>query len=267
MRADRPSFTAQRVAAQRARLDRPSSPDGNPDAEQRLYESLGNPLLFPRIDPGRMRRRTEWFDKATVEAVNDGVQQIVIVGAGYDGRTLRFSTDGVRWIEVDHPATQTDKRRRVEALGVPLDHVSFAAVDLVNDDLDAALDGAGHRAQDASLFICEGLLSYLPMATIISLLNVLRDRATPESRLAANFRVTAPPRWLGDHVAHAVFDGILKLIGEKRLTVLGEGDPERLLTETGWAIQRQDIADSTRLDGGSRGMLVVATPQTRDDRP
>ena len=76
MRQDRPSFTAQRVAAQRARLDRPSTSDGNPDAERRLYEGLGNPLLFTRIDSGRMRRRTEWFDRATLEAVNDSFQKM-----------------------------------------------------------------------------------------------------------------------------------------------------------------------------------------------
>ena len=257
---DRPSFTAQRVAVQRARLERPSSADGDADAERRLYEGLANPLLFGRIDPGRMRRRTEWFDDATVDALCRGVQQIVIVGAGYDGRALRFNSKGVRWIEVDHPATQGDKRQRVEALGVPLDHITFAAVDLIHGDLDAALDAAGHRSDAPSLFICEGLLGYLPTETILALFTTLRRRSTPHTTLAANFRVVDQPRWLGDHVARGVLDGILTLAGETRRTEFREGDPERLLAETGWCVGRTDIADRTRLDGGSRGLLVLAAP-------
>ena len=173
---DRPSFTAQRVAVQRAQLERPSSSDGDPDAERRLYEGLANPLLFRPIDSGRMRRRTQWFDAATVDALSRGVQQIVIVGAGYDGRALRFKSESVRWIEVD---------------------------------------GA--------------------------------------------------PRWLADHVARAVLDGILTVAGETRRTEFRDGDAEQLLGATGWRVDRNDITRRTRIDGGSRGLLVLAAP--RDDQP
>src|SRR3954447_24591402 len=116
MKADRPSYTARRGASQRAQLARPGTPHGNPDAEQRLYEGLGSPLLFSRLDPKRMAGRTRWFDDATVEALDQGVGQVVIIGAGYDGRALRFGGGDVRWIEVDHPSTQADKRRRVADL-------------------------------------------------------------------------------------------------------------------------------------------------------
>ena len=267
MRQDRPSFTAQRVAVQRAQLDRPSGPDGDPEAERRLYEGLGNPFLFARLDPGRMRGRTEWFDDATVNALARGVAQVVIVGAGYDGRALRFKGEGVRWIEVDHPATQADKRRRVESLGVDVRHITFAAVDLVHDDVDVALDRAGHQPSAATLYLCEGLLGYLPVDTIVALFSVLRRRSTPDSTLATNFRVTSQPRWLGDHVARGVLDGILKMVGETRLTEFHDGDPERLLAASGWAVERQVIADCTRLDGGSYGLLVLASPRPSDELP
>ena len=212
-----------------------------------------------------MRNRTEWFDNATVDSLARGVEQVVIVGAGYDGRALRFNTKAVRWIEVDHPATQVDKQQRVHGLGVDVGHITFAAVDLVRDDIDAALDRAGHQSDVATLFMCEGLLGYLPVETIVSVFTVLRRRSTPESALAANFRVTTEPRWLGEHLAGAVLDGMLKLVGETRLTEFHEGDPERLLSEAGWVIQRRATADQTWLDGGSRGVLVLAAP--RDDLP
>ena len=257
---DRPSFTARRVASQRAQLERPSDPDGDPDAEQRLYKGLGSPLLFSRVDAGRMRRRTQWFDDATGDALARGVKQVVIVGAGYDGRALRFKGGGVRWIEVDHPATQADKRQRVDVLGVSPAHITFAPVDLVYDDLDAAMAGAGHDRQQATLFICEGLLGYLPIATVQGLFTALRRRSTPGSVLALNFRVSESPRWIGDRLGRAVVDGILTAVGETRRTEFHQGDPERLLAATGWTVQRTDTSDHTRIDGGSHGLLVLATP-------
>jgi methyltransferase (TIGR00027 family) len=114
-------------------------------------------------------------------ALARGVDQIVIVGIGYDGRPLRFRTPGVCWIEVDHPATQPDKCRRLASLGVPLDHLAFVAVDLIEDDLATALAAAGHRGDRASLFICEGLFSYLPLSVSVAVCQALRIRATPDS--------------------------------------------------------------------------------------
>jgi O-methyltransferase involved in polyketide biosynthesis len=60
-----------------------------------------------------------------VDAIDRGVKQVVILGAGYDGRALRFRTPGVRFFEVDHPATQIDKLRRLAALGVSVAGISF----------------------------------------------------------------------------------------------------------------------------------------------
>ena len=105
-----------------------------------------------------------------------GVTQVVVVGAGYDDRALRFRTPGVRFFEVDHPPTQADKRGRVEQLGAAGD-VSFVPVDLARDDLGSALDQAGHDDTAATLFIAEGLLVYLDVEVIRHLLVVLRRRA------------------------------------------------------------------------------------------
>jgi methyltransferase (TIGR00027 family) len=259
---DRPSYTAKRVASQRARLERASDVHGDPDAERRLYEGLGSPLLFTLVDSGRMRRRTEWFDGATVDALSNGVKQVLIIGAGYDGRALRFKGDGVRWIEVDHPATQGDKRRRMEALGVSTSHITFVTVDLLHDDLNAALAHAGHQSSAPSLFICEGLLGYLPDETVRVLFTTLVERSTPDTVLAANFRVVEPPQWIGDRVSRTAFDAILRALGETRLTEYHLGDPERLHAETGWTIDRTDISDRTRLDGRSHGLLVRARPSS-----
>lgn len=100
-----------------------------------------------------MAARTRFIDDQLLRSVEAGVRcHVVLVGAGYDGRPLRFSDLPVRWIEVDHPATQADKRRRLARVCAPSGHISFIEVDLLDGSLDAELARAGHDPAQASLF-------------------------------------------------------------------------------------------------------------------
>jgi methyltransferase (TIGR00027 family) len=168
----------------------------------------------------------------------------------------------VRWIEVDHPSTQLDKRRRLSSLGVGLDHVSFAAVDLMTDDLDTALSVAGHATEAPTLFICEGLLAYLPLDTSRSLCRTLRERSHADSILAANFRI-APTAGLRGRSLRRAVDAVLAAMGEHRRTDFRPGDPEDLLAESGWTIVRQDRSTPSRADGGSHLLVLAAMPSQR----
>ena len=86
-----------------------------------------------------LQARTEFMDHMVVDAIHNGTKQFVIVGAGYDGRSLRYAAPGTRWYELDHPATQSDKRARLERLGIDVSAVGFAAADFARDDVAAAL--------------------------------------------------------------------------------------------------------------------------------
>jgi methyltransferase (TIGR00027 family) len=253
----RPSFTARTVALARSQLSRPQTPEGDPEAERRLYAGLQMPLIWPlRRGAGlRMAARTGFFDAETLQAVTSGTIQVVIVGAGYDGRALRFRRPDVRFFEVDHPATQVDKRRRVEALGVALDHVSFVAVDLMSEGIEEALSEAGHRREKASLFLCEGLLLYLSRPVVENLLTGLRALAAPGSRLVLTCRETAPAGAALPHVlAWRLF---LAAVGEPRRSRFEPGEMARLLDRSGWKVARE-VRRSTR--EGSDRILVAADP-------
>jgi methyltransferase (TIGR00027 family) len=255
MKESRPSITARSVALARLQLSRPRAPDGDVDAEARLYAGLkaGFPWSLP-IARGRwMAGRTRFFDDETLRAVTNGVTQVVIVGAGYDGRALRFRQPGVRFLEVDHPATQADKRRRMEGLGVPLDHVRFVPIDLMTERVEHVLPAAGYRPAEASLFLCEGLLLYLSMAAVSALLAGLRLLAAQGSRLLLTGREGAPTTKA--RLLAGMRRPLLAVIGEPRLSAFEPGETARLLDHAGWTVVREERR-STK--SGNARLLIAA---------
>ncbi len=163
-----PSRTSQAVAAWRATLSRPSSPAGDPDAQAILAAGMS-----PVVDPttrARLSARTVFFDTRVALAVAGAPTQVVVLGAGYDDRALRFRTPGVRFFEVDHPATQDDKRRRLEEAGLDCSGLTLVAADFRVDDVAVVLERAGHRADLPTLVLAEGLLVYLDESAVVGLL-------------------------------------------------------------------------------------------------
>ena len=252
------SRTSQAVALTRAGMSRPHTEQGDPDAQRRLCEGMA-PIRRPR--PG-IWVRTRFFDDQVLAAVRAGVVQVVICGAGYDDRALRFRSPGVRFFELDHPATQADKARRLRAMGADLQSVVLVAADFRDDDAAAVLAAAGHDATRPTLFLCEGLLIYLDQVVIRRLLAGLRSRAGAGSSLAASL-ATHPSGLDSARVAEELNAGRRHGDTEPWLTVLPAADWRLLLGETGWLIDRE--ADPRAGSGAEgRSLLVVAQGSRAD---
>ena len=109
--------------------------------------------------------RTRFIDEVMLRAVGAGATQLVILGAGFDTRAHRFSDAlaGVSVHEIDHPATQAYKRRRVEqTLGPSARTVTYTPADFACETLDDVLRRAGVDPSRQTYFICEGLSMYVP---------------------------------------------------------------------------------------------------------
>jgi methyltransferase (TIGR00027 family) len=259
VRKERASWTARWVASQRAGLHDLRPVFGDAEAELRLYQDLAFPLLGIRLaGPTGMAARTRFIDDQLLRAVERGVRQVVLVGAGYDGRPLRFSDTPVRWVEVDHPATQADKRRRLHRIGAAAGHITFVSVDLLEDDLDAELANAGHDPAQPSLWVCEGLFPYLPRPAVDALCRTVRSRSGPGSALVCNVLVSDTRRPL-TRVVRVAVDGVLAAVGERRMSEFGPGDTERFLGESGWKVERRESTSPGRTDG-TYLLAVMAVP-------
>ena len=110
-----PSRTSQAVALTRAGLRRPHSMQGDPDSQWKLCRDMQ--FSPPAWLAPSIAARTRFVDAEVTGAIEAGLRQVVTCGAGYDDRALRFRTSGVRFFELDHPATQADKARLLRALG------------------------------------------------------------------------------------------------------------------------------------------------------
>jgi methyltransferase (TIGR00027 family) len=230
-------MTARRVAAQRLTFTRVESGDGQPDADDRLQADVASGIdatetpLTPYL-----RSRTAFFDRVVVESLAAGVTQVVMVGAGYDGRSLRYAKAGVRWFELDHPDTQADKTARLQRLGIDTGDVVFVPVDFVSGDVADALARAGYNRGAPSLFCCEGVAGYLPTDVMTSLLQTLAEQAAKGSSLAVSMAlepVTAEGTLRRERLGVAVAS-----VGEPLVSTVPRADLRASLAAAGWTVDR-----------------------------
>jgi methyltransferase (TIGR00027 family) len=262
------------VALTRAGFDRPHTPGGDPRAQRRLCRGMPSASIGD-FEPS-LAARTKFFDERVLDAIGAGVRQVVILGAGYDDRALRFPAPGVRFFELDHPATQADKGRRLRTMrtmrtmravrimrtvraGAARGPV-LASADFRHDDIERVLAACGHEATQPTLFLCEGLLVYLDQPTCVRLLAGLRARAAGGSTLAASLSVHRE----GLDSAHvAEVANARRRAGrtEPWLTILPAPAHLDLLRQAGWS--PAESIDAASLHPGAtpgRSLLVTAHP-------
>jgi methyltransferase (TIGR00027 family) len=260
MRAGHPSVMARREAAQRARLARArsSTPSGDMAGEQALARSAGGIFSVPLGQSAGMAQRTAFIDNEVAGALGRGVSQVVLLGVGYDGRALRFGGGATRWFEVDLPATLDDKQRRLAALGVATEHVTFVPIDLMSADLAAALEDAGHDVAAPSLFVGEGLFAYLSLEAVAALCRTVRQRSPAGSVLVATYPVRPAEAERRGQARRGVMGQVFRLMGEPLRSEYFPGDPEKLMVVTGWRPVRMQSSPDGWLGPGGHLLVLAA---------
>lgn len=102
--------------------------------------------------------------------------QYVILGAGLDSFVWRRPDlcRRMRVFEVDHPASQAWKRRRIEALGLPIPRsLAFASVDFEKEALADGLSRAGFDWAARTFFIWTGVTMYISRAAAAATLETV----------------------------------------------------------------------------------------------
>jgi methyltransferase (TIGR00027 family) len=154
--------------------------------------------------------RTAAIDSAVRTAIANGATQLVILGAGYDGRAWRMpELAGVKVFEVDHPATQRDKRAHLAELPPATADVTFVSMDFERESLSRVLERAGHDRATPTCWIWEGVVMYLTREAMRATLTGIADRSARGSTLIVNY-----------HTVHRrlIARLLFRLIGEPQIS-------------------------------------------------
>ena len=221
LEAGSPSITAQGTAIHRAAhqiLDDPRILD-DPIAMRVIGPESESAL---RLNPARFNKsrslrafivlRSRYAEDELALAVQRGVRQYVILGAGLDSFPYRnpYSKSGLRVFEVDHPATQSWKRRRLIQTGIAVpDSLIFAPIDFERQTLADGLNRAGFRADQPAFFSWLGVVIYLTKPAVMQTLEYVAS-LSPEKEIV--FDYSLPPslmtgyqrfghEWMAERVA------------------------------------------------------------------
>ncbi|HEX2998527.1 MAG TPA: SAM-dependent methyltransferase [Anaerolineales bacterium] len=209
---------------------------------------------------GFLAARDRYIDDVLQNSLGEGLQQLVILGAGYDSRAYRFDLAGMKVFEVDHPATQEDKLAKLKAIfGKIPEHVTYVPVDFNTQTLENRLLESGYEPKRKTLFIWQGVSMYLTSEAVDSTLAFVVNHSGKGSAVVF------------DYIHQAVLDaqkhGEIKnmrryrfMTGEGLTFGIPEGAVETFLKERGFRSMKDvdvDYLKATYFTGKNAGRAVA----------
>ncbi len=201
------------------------------------FRRLGGPGIHEYV-----LARTKHLDAALQQALAQGIGQVLILGAGFDTRALRFGpkAPGARFFELDAAVTQAAKRGQLAKRGLAEPPgLAYVTLDLEGGDLAASLGRAGFVPGQASLFLAEGLTMYLEPPAVDRLLADLHELGGPGSRLVFDYVHGSVLRGEGRYFGEAQITARVAKAGEKWRFGIDEGGLAGFLAARGWRLAEQ----------------------------
>ena len=210
----------------------------------------GAPRENPTIGP-----RTRFYDDLVVDAVANGLGQVVLIAAGMDTRAFRLALPAdVIVFELDLPELLAHKQATLEREHAePSCRRVVVAADLGEDDWPQVLTAGGFDRAAPTVFVVEGLSWYLTENENARLLDDLASLAAPRSRLGIDIISL-------DHLESPDSAPFFKLTAALGIVwQFGTNDPAGFLAGHGWQ------AEVTDLDAFARQLGRWPSPDVAQD--
>ena len=274
--------TAQGVAKQRL-IETIASPDkrviNDPYADSFVIGSgfmklMGHKLnawLSEKLAPGfheHLIARTKFIDELIVKSAINGIQQYVILGAGYDSRAHRLELpSSLKIFEVDQPEVSDNKLAKLPKELPNSENVTYVNIDFSYQSLTEQLIGAGFNQEKSTIFTLEGVSQYITKEAVSSTIKELASLTRDTNSIFFMSYVdelldTNPEACFGEGYPNpakkaSLIKGLSAKVGEPWISFYSYAEIEDLLSQNGYLIQENvTLEDLNSLDSSPVGRTL-----------
>jgi methyltransferase (TIGR00027 family) len=136
--------------------------------------------------------RKPWITNRVRAAVEAGIDQLVVLGAGCDTLSLRLARTLARpkVFELDREPVIDFRRRVLQEHSALAENVRLLAIDLQDQDPGAVLKANGFDPTRPAVLVAEGVIEYLTGDAVERFFAFAREMGAPGSRLIFTFLAT-----------------------------------------------------------------------------
>jgi methyltransferase (TIGR00027 family) len=234
-----------------------------------LFKGIINSAFYDRLSTGALGMivlRERYIDDFLKASLSEGLDQVVILGAGFDTRAYRTAgIEQTRVFEIDQPATQADKLERLKKVIDPLPaNVTFLTVDFNTQTLAERLLASGYNEQGKTLFIWQGVTYFLAAEGVESTLAFIANHSGPGSAVIFDYMYT-------ETLHSKRLQQAAKTSGEPYLFGIDADQIEPFLAQRGFGdIKSKDLAELKKIyfigkNAGRRVPTGIAIASARVD--
>ncbi len=213
-----------------------------------LFKPLSR-YFFPNGIYEYVIARTKYFDSVFTEALEQRFDQVLIFGAGFDSRALRFSmlNKGTRIFELDAPVTQSEKLKayQLKKLAVP-QNLIFVPINFNKESLADKMSQAGFIAGKRSLFLLEGVTMYLSQDAIENTFRFIERAAGSGSSIVFDYIYAGVLRKENKYYGEGEIYKTVARAGEEWMFALEDGEVQGFLGKYGFSLR--DHGDTQKLE-------------------
>ena len=146
--------------------------------------------FFPKGIYEYVIARTKYIDNIFKESIENGIEQILLFGSGFDTWAVRFAVKNMKTkiFELDTLYTQTAKINQFKKRGISIpENTILISIDFNVDSVSEKLESSGFKRNKTTLFIMEGIIQYLNKEAVDELFKLLYELAEPESKVVFDY--------------------------------------------------------------------------------
>ena len=181
--------------------------------------------------------RTAFFDSLFIEALNNRIPQIVLLGAGYDSRAYRFAklNAATKIFELDIATTQNRKMKSLIKARIDIPkNVALVPIDFNNESLNNVLEKAGYDKKARTLFLWEGVIYYLDPESVDATLEFVNRSSRRGSIIALDYLISSSESNIDEYGNKEFFQAMKKHhANEKLMFSIDEGEAESFFGQRG----------------------------------